>query len=100
MISGDEERFKMMVGKEGLLWTSKEMGLDIESKPIGNIIEVEGLQKYTFKIEKDNKEHKLKLTTEDKINRYTMQFDKPSFGIRSISYMVMESRLHSLEVQH
>jgi phosphoribosyl 1,2-cyclic phosphodiesterase len=77
MLSGDEGRFRIMVGKEGFLWTSKEMAYDGENKPIGNAIEVEGLQKYTFKIEKDNKEHKLKLTIEDKINRYTMQFDKP-----------------------
>jgi phosphoribosyl 1,2-cyclic phosphodiesterase len=77
MISGDEGRFKMMVGKEGFLWTSREIAYDVENNPIGNVIEVEGLQKYTFKIEKDNKAHKLKLTIEDKINRYTMQFDKP-----------------------
>ena len=32
---------------------------DLENKSIGNVIEVEGLQKYTFKIEKDDKEHKL-----------------------------------------
>lgn len=76
MLSGDEGRFRIMVGKEGFLWTSKEIA-DGENKPIGNVIEVEGLQKYTFKIEKDNKEHKLKLTIEDRINRYTMQFDKP-----------------------
>jgi hypothetical protein len=41
------------------------------------VIQVEGLEKYTFKIENDSKEHKLKLTIEDTINRHTMQFDKP-----------------------
>jgi hypothetical protein len=45
--------------------------------PIGNVIEVEGLEKYTFKIENDSKEHKLRVTIEDRINRHTMQFDKP-----------------------
>jgi hypothetical protein len=39
------------------------------------VIEVEGLEKYTFKIENDSKEHKV--TIEDRINRHTMQFDKP-----------------------
>ena len=47
------------------------------NNPIGSVIEVEGLEKYTFKIEKDSKENKLKVTIEDRINRHTMQFDKP-----------------------
>jgi phosphoribosyl 1,2-cyclic phosphodiesterase len=55
-LSGDERRFRITVGKEGFIWTFKEIA-DNENKPIGNVIEVEGLQKYTFKIEKDNKEH-------------------------------------------
>ena len=50
---------------------------DNNNHPVGNAIEVEGLQKYTFKIEKDNKENKLRVTIEDRINRHTMQFDKP-----------------------
>jgi len=77
MISGDEGKFRIIVGKEGIIWTPKEASYDDEKKPIGNIIEVEGLQKYTFKIEKDSKQNKLRVTIEDRINRYTMQFDRP-----------------------
>jgi phosphoribosyl 1,2-cyclic phosphodiesterase len=79
-VSGDEGRFKIMVGKEGTIWNDKESAkysFDLENKSIGNVIEVEGLQKYTFKIEKDDKEHKLRVTIEDRINRYSMQFDRP-----------------------
>ena len=79
-VSGDEGRFKIMVGKEGTIWTDKEStkySNYLENKSVGNVIEVEGLQKYTFKIEKDNKEHKLKVTIEDRINRYSMQFERP-----------------------
>jgi phosphoribosyl 1,2-cyclic phosphodiesterase len=77
MISGDEGKFRIIVGKEGIIWTPKEVSYDDEKKPIGNIIEVEGLQKYTLKIEKDNKQNKLRVIIEDRINRYTMQFDRP-----------------------
>lgn len=71
---------RIMVGKEVMLWTAKKTGeysSDYESKPIGSVIEVEGLQKYTFKIEKDTKADKLRVIIEDRINRYSMQFDRP-----------------------
>jgi len=80
-VSGDNGRFRITVANEGMLWAAKEDSHLHEEEdnrnPIGNVIEVEGLQKYTFKIEKDNKEHKLKVTIEDRINRYSMQFDRP-----------------------
>ena len=79
-VSGDEGRFKIMVGKEGTIWTDKETAkysYDFENKPVGNVLEVEGLQKYTFKIEKDSKVDKLRVIVEDRINRYSMQFDRP-----------------------
>jgi hypothetical protein len=63
-----------------MLWTAKETAkysYDDDTKPIGNVIEVEGLQKYTFKIEKDSKEEKLRVIIEHRINRYTLQFDRP-----------------------
>ena len=44
---------------------------------IWNIIEIEGLQKYVFKMEKEGKEDKLRLTIEDSIKRYTLQIDRP-----------------------
>ena len=79
-VSGDEGRFKIMVGKEDNIWTDKESAkysYDPENKLIGNVIEVEGLEKYTFKIEKDSKVDKLRVIVEDRINRYSMQFDRP-----------------------
>ncbi|PWU82763.1 MAG: hypothetical protein DLM72_00075 [Candidatus Nitrosopolaris wilkensis] len=78
-ISGDSGRFRITVAKEGTIWTPRERprySYD-ENNPIGNVIEIEGLQNYVFKIEKQNKEDKLKVTIEGKINRYNMQFDRP-----------------------
>jgi hypothetical protein len=45
--------------------------------PIGNVIQIDGLNRYVCKIEKLNKENKLKIEIEDQINRYTLQFDRP-----------------------
>ncbi|HEY7078254.1 MAG TPA: MBL fold metallo-hydrolase [Nitrososphaeraceae archaeon] len=42
-----------------------------------NMLELEALQKYVMKIEKDDKENKVKLTIEDKINRYDLRFVRP-----------------------
>jgi phosphoribosyl 1,2-cyclic phosphodiesterase len=78
-ISGDNGRFRITVGKEGMIWVPKETPKysDAESMPIGNVIQIEGLNQYVCKIEKLNKENKLKLEIEDRINRYTLQFDRP-----------------------
>jgi hypothetical protein len=46
-----------------------------ENIPVGDTIEIEGLQKYIFKIENEKKVDKPKLTIED--NRYTLRFDTP-----------------------
>lgn len=42
-----------------------------------NMLELEALQKYVMKIEKDDKENKVKITIEDKINRYDLRFVRP-----------------------
>ncbi|MGC2572585.1 MAG: hypothetical protein WA364_13820 [Candidatus Nitrosopolaris sp.] len=78
-ISGDSGKFKITVGKEGMIWFGKETPKysDDENVTIGNVIEMEGLDQYVCKIEKLNKENKLKLEIEDRINRYTLQFDRP-----------------------
>ncbi|HXP52357.1 MAG TPA: MBL fold metallo-hydrolase, partial [Bacteroidia bacterium] len=78
-ISGGDGRFRITVGKEGMIWAAKkspEYAYD-ENTPIGNLIQFEGLDQYVCKIEKLNKENKLKLEIEDRINRYTLQFDRP-----------------------
>ncbi len=80
-VSGDNGRFRITVANEGMLWAAKEDSHLHEEEnnkdPIGSVIEVEGLQKYTFKIEKDSKVDKLGVIIEDRINRYSMQFDRP-----------------------
>jgi phosphoribosyl 1,2-cyclic phosphodiesterase len=80
-VSGDNGRFRITVANEGMLWAvKKDSHLHEEENnkdPIGRVIEVEGLQKYTFKIEKDSKVDKLRVIIEDRINRYSMQFDRP-----------------------
>jgi phosphoribosyl 1,2-cyclic phosphodiesterase len=78
-ISGDNGRFRITVGKEGMIWGAKkspEYAYD-ENTPIGTVIQIEGLDQYVCKIEKLNKENKLRLEIEDRINRYTLQFDRP-----------------------
>jgi hypothetical protein len=80
-ISGDNGRFKITVAKEGMTWVPKSLNENLDQDDpnvtIGHIIEIEGLEKYFFKIEKLNKEDKLKIEIEDRINRYTLQFDRP-----------------------
>jgi phosphoribosyl 1,2-cyclic phosphodiesterase len=78
-ISGDNGRFRITVGKEGMIWAAKKNPEYVydENTPIGNVIQIEGLDQYVCKIEKLNKENKLKLEIEDRINRYTLQFDRP-----------------------
>jgi phosphoribosyl 1,2-cyclic phosphodiesterase len=78
MLSGDGGRFRITVGKEGIVWKPTTRFVDPLEEPnksIGNVIEIEGLEKYTFKLEKDA--NKLRVIIEDKINLHTMQFDRP-----------------------
>ncbi|HXX96225.1 MAG TPA: MBL fold metallo-hydrolase [Candidatus Bathyarchaeia archaeon] len=78
-VSGDSGRFKITVAKEGMIWAAKEAAKysGDENMPIGNVIVIDGLNQYVCKIEKLNKENKLKIEIEDRINRYTLQFDRP-----------------------
>ena len=77
-VSGDSGRFKITVAKEGMIWAPKETPkYSDDIVPIGNVIQIDGLNQYVCKIEKLNKENKLKIEIEDRINRYTLQFDRP-----------------------
>ena len=40
-------------------------------------IEIESLQNYIFRMEKEDKVDKLKIMIEDRINRFNIEFDKP-----------------------
>ena len=44
---------------------------------LGGSIELESLEKYVLKVEKDEKLGRLKLVIEDRINRYDMVFENP-----------------------
>ena len=84
-ITGKEGRYKIVVAKEGMLWTagkSEEDKVDIQQigqeSPIGNILEIESLQNYVLTFEKDTKnDGTLKLIIEDRINRYDLKFINP-----------------------
>jgi len=47
------------------------------SSPIGNSIELEGLEKYILKMENDNKSGQSILVIEDSINRCNLIFENP-----------------------
>lgn len=101
-ITGNDGKFKITVAREGMLWTDKDnipMSMSIpnttghEESNLGksqteqsssnspeesnNMLELEALQKYVMRIEKEDKEDKVKLTIEDKINRYDLRFVRP-----------------------
>jgi len=48
-----------------------------KSSPIGNSIELEGLEKYVLKMENDNKSGQSILVIEDSINRCNLIFENP-----------------------
>ena len=86
-IIGSEGKFKMTVAKEGMIWDSVPAQSKREEKEqlqgssldenAPQFIEIEGLQNYIFRIEKERNDDKLKLMIEDRINRFNLEFDKP-----------------------
>jgi hypothetical protein len=91
--TGDDGKFRITVAKEGMVWTEKEGEVQQqqrqqhkvydESIPAGKVLEIESLQKYILKIENDNKDNKLKLMIEDRINRFNFEFVRPSRDVHS-----------------
>jgi hypothetical protein len=74
-IISSDGAFKMKVAEEGLLWKSTaDYG---EKEVIENLIEIESLDKYILRIEKDLESGFIKLVIEDKINRYDLRFVNP-----------------------
>jgi hypothetical protein len=65
----------MKVAEEGLLWKSNTD--HTEKEAIENLIEIESLDKYILRIEKDLESGFIKLVIEDKINRYDLRFVNP-----------------------
>jgi phosphoribosyl 1,2-cyclic phosphodiesterase len=87
-VIGKEGKFKVTVAKEGMIWSEKSQEEEEQrllqqqpsqtSSSIGNVLEIESLQNYIFRIEKDNKnDGMLKLLIEDRINRYDLKFMNP-----------------------
>jgi hypothetical protein len=90
-ILGSEGKFRMTVAKEGMVWDSnnslqskseereqlKEPSSGQNDSTSPQFVEIEGLQKYIFRIEWERKDDKLKLMIEDRINRFNLEFDRP-----------------------
>ena len=84
-ITGKEGRYKIIVAKEGMVWTAGKCGEEkvdfqqiSQESPISNILEIESLQNYVLTFEKDTKNDGiLKLIIEDRINRYDLKFINP-----------------------
>jgi len=90
-ILGSEGKFRMTVAKEGMVWDSnnslqskseereqlKEPSSGQNDSTSPQFVEIEGLQKYIFRIERERKDDKLKLMIEDRINRFNLEFDRP-----------------------
>jgi phosphoribosyl 1,2-cyclic phosphodiesterase len=79
-VTGKEGKFKITVAKEGMIWFSgiqHEGQRPSQTSSIGNVIEIESLQNYILKFEKDGKNHMLKLKIEDRINRFDFTFISP-----------------------
>jgi phosphoribosyl 1,2-cyclic phosphodiesterase len=84
-ITGKEGKFKIIVAKEGMIWTSKKSDSEKEEiqqasqkSSFGNILEIESLQDYVLTFEKDMKNKgTFNLVIEDRINRYDLKFINP-----------------------
>ena len=76
-ISGDNGRFSIRVAKQGMTWApSGAYEEEHEDNAIGNMIEIEGLEKYVMSIEKAEGS-RLNLTIEDSVNRLSAEFANP-----------------------
>jgi phosphoribosyl 1,2-cyclic phosphodiesterase len=83
-VTGREGKFKITVAKEGMVWTAKSQeeqkveGQQQEQprqlSSIGNVIEIESLQNYILRFEKEDRNDMLNLMIEDRINRFDLKF--------------------------
>ena len=74
-----------------MVWNSKKneqneqkepsvSSLEDTSSHFGKTLEIESLQKYVLKIENDDKNDKLKIEIQDRINRFNLEFAAPRKG--------------------
>jgi hypothetical protein len=88
-IAGQDGRYTIKVAYDGMVWKqSPHLNKDqeIENGRIGPKIEIEGLEKYFFSLEK-MADGKLVFIVEDNINRLTSEFNNPK--------LTSESSLHA-----
>ncbi len=93
-ITGNDGKYKITVAREGMIWKPKhdrdipsQEGLENQNQnqqatensqnDDNSVLELEGLQKYILRIEKDSKSNMVYLMIEDKINRYDLRFVRP-----------------------
>jgi len=89
-IISSDGTFKMKVAEEGLLWKSNAD--HTEKEVTEDLIEIESLDKYILRIEKDFENGFVKLVIEDKINRYDLRFVNPhlDWNNKNVLYAVGE----------
>jgi phosphoribosyl 1,2-cyclic phosphodiesterase len=85
-ITGKEGKYKIIVAKEGMVWTARKDEVEGEKQdqqssqvsPVGKILEIESLQDYVLTFERETKDgNMVKLIIEDRINRYDLRFINP-----------------------
>jgi hypothetical protein len=94
-ILGSGGKFRIIVAREGMIWDSNNNAMTQQSEESAKLregeklqessdqnvppqaIEIESLQNYIFRIEKEPKSDKLKLMIEDAVDRYNLEFDSP-----------------------
>jgi phosphoribosyl 1,2-cyclic phosphodiesterase len=90
-LTGNDGKYKMTVAKEGMILTVKGKDLqqqlyeekqnriyhNSQTSSLGEVLEIEGLQEYILRIEKEKKNDKLNLMIEDRVNRFNLRFIKP-----------------------
>jgi hypothetical protein len=93
-ITGNDGKYKITVAREVMIWKPKydwylpsQEGLENQNQnqqatensqnDDNSVLELEGLQKYILRIEKDSKANMVYLMIEDKINRYDLRFVRP-----------------------
>ncbi len=80
-LTGNDGKFNITVAQQGQIWTvdhnRKGEGVLEANLPMGKYLEIESLKNYILQFEKVEKENKLYLTIEDRINRYSLEFVNP-----------------------
>ena len=80
-LTGNDGKFNITVAQQGQIWTvdhnRKGEGVLEANLPMGKYLEIENLKNYILQFEKVEKENKLYLTIEDRINRYSLEFVNP-----------------------